>query len=158
MIILLLLIILLLIVLLTRIKIQMFLSINNLDYYYCFNIFIYKILILKIDKKDVKIFGNKNKQKIKNNKKRKNIKSFKIIKNIKFENLFINAKVGLIEIMPTVFAVPVISTLAANICAILKIKKFNYKIIPDFNKLTFQTKMDLQISFRIIDLLIAQFL
>lgn len=57
--------------------------------------------------------------------------------------------------MPTIFAVPIISTIVSNICAFLKVKKLDYKIIPDFNKLTFQSKMELQLSFRIIDLLLA---
>lgn len=155
MIILLLLIILLLILLLIRIRIQIFLSVNDLDYYCCFNIFIYRILILKIDKKDVKNFWNKNKKKIKNNKNGKNIKFLKIMKKIKFENLFLNVKVGLLEIMPTIFVVPIISAIISNICAFLKAKKLDYKIVPAFNELTFKTKMEVQLSFRIIDLLLA---
>ncbi len=155
MIILLLLIILLLIVLFMRIRIQIFLSVNDLEYYYCFNIFIFKMLVVKIDKKDVKSFLNKNKQKIKNNKNKKNIKFLKIIRKINFEKMYINAKVGLIEIMPTIFVVPLLSTLISNICAFLKVKKFDYKIMPSFNELKLQTKMELELSFRIIDLLLA---
>lgn len=153
MIILLLLIILLLIVLFMRIRIQIFLSVNDLEYYYCFNIFIFKMLVAKIDKKDVKSFLNKNKQKIKNNK--KNIKFLKIVRKINFEKMYINVKVGLIEIMPTIFVVPLLSTLISNICAFLKVKKFDYKIMPSFNELKLQTKMELELSFRIIDLLLA---
>ena len=146
------LIVILLIILFAKIKIKIFFTLKNLEYYYCVDIFIYNLRIIKIDKTEIEKYAEKIKKKRKNKKQNK-IKASKIIKKIKIEELNIDLKIGLLGIFPTIFSIPIISTLIATILPLLKTKKdkIKYNIQPVYNELAIQMKLTGTITFRIID-------
>lgn len=134
-----------------KIRIIAFLTLNNLEYDYSFDIMIYQLKLKKINKADVEKFISQNRKKGKKYK-----KTSKIIKKIKFEKLFLDMKIGLIEIMPTVFIIPIISIITSTICTLLNMnsEKTRYTIRPAFNELTVQAKFETEITFRIINLIL----
>ncbi|MBO5179157.1 MAG: hypothetical protein J6B87_02270 [Clostridia bacterium] len=152
MIIFLILILILLIILFAKIKIKIFFTLKNFEYYYCVDIFIYNLRIIKTDKNTIKKYAKKIKPKIKNQNK---IQVSKIIRKIKIEELNIDLKIGLLGISPTIFSIPIISTIIASILPLLKTEKdkIKYSIQPVYNKLAIQMKVTGTISFRIIDVI-----
>ena len=144
----------LLIIIFTKIKIKIFFTLKNFEYYYCVDIIIYNLTIIKIDKNKIEKYAKKIKEKRKNKKQNK-IKASKIMKKIKIEELNINIKIGLLEIFPTVFSIPIISTIIATILPLLKTEKnkIKYNIQPIYNEVAIQTKVTGKLTFRIIDLL-----
>ncbi|MBR4110878.1 MAG: hypothetical protein IKK43_04250 [Clostridia bacterium] len=145
----------LLIILFAKIKIKIFFTIKNFEYYYCVDIFVYDLRIIKIDKSEIEKYAKKIKPKIKNQNK---IQVSKIIRKIKIEELNIDLKIGLLGIFPTTFSIPIISTIIASILPLLKTgkDKIKYSIQPIYNKLALNAKIAGTITFRIIDAVILR--
>lgn len=142
----------LLIILFAKIKIKIFFTLKNFEYYYSIDIFIYNFKIKKLDKTEIEKCIKKIKPKIKN---QNQIKPSKIIKKIKIEELNIDIKIGLLNILPTIFSIPIISTIATTIIPFIKTQKnsVKYRIQPVYNELAFNTKVSGMVSFRIIDII-----
>lgn len=134
----------LLIILFTKIKIKIFFTLKNFEYYYCIEIFIYNFKIKKIDKNEMKKYTKK----IGNNNAIK-------LKKIKIEELNINLKIGLLVTFATIFSIPIISTILATILPLLKTQreKIKYTIQPIYNEMAIQAKAAGTVTFRIIDIM-----
>lgn len=80
-----------------------------------------------------------------------------VIKNLYFEKLVINEKIGLYEIIPTAFSVPILASITCLPLQFLKIDYNNlkYEIIPLYNEFKFEFCIDSIISFRIINVILS---
>lgn len=121
-------------------------------------------IILQSNKKTAKIKSkksNKNRKflnkKTERNIKNKNRKNFKIficiLKCLTFEKLNIFEEIGLLAPDKTAFFLPILSSVTTIPLRFLRVRNFDYKIIPKYNELRFYTKVTTKISFRIIDLI-----
>lgn len=135
-------------ILYAKIKIKVFFTLKNFEYYYCIDIFIYNLKIKKIDKNEMKKYSKKIKNKNK-------IKLEKIIKKIKIEELNIDLKIGLLGTFITIFSIPIISTIIATILSLFKMQKENikYTIQPIYNEMEIEAKATGTVIFRIIDII-----
>lgn len=109
------------------------------------------------DIKQLKIDAEKNSMSIKKTKKMKKKKKFEymicLIKNVTFERLEIYEKFGLLVPDKTALFIPILSNITMLPLHFLKIKFLDYKVIPMYNELKFNVKINAKISFRIIDLI-----
>ena len=112
-----------------------------------------------------KRYGNltlksKNKLKLEDIKKTKKMKKKKkfeymicLLKNVTFERLEIYEKFGLLVPDKTALFLPALSNITMLPLHFLKIKFLDYKVVPAYNELKFNAKIDAKISFRIINLI-----
>ena len=128
-----------------KIKIQAYL--NNLDFNYILStkLFGKEIIINKISNTLLKK-ANKNSRKVNINKLAEHRKFFKI------EKIDINTKLGLIDIFPTIYGIPLISTFYAFLFNYLKISfdenhRFNVRAV--YNKLEISSKLSCILSIKI---------
>lgn len=100
-----------------------------------------------------KFLNKKTERNIKN----KNRKKFKIficiLKCLTFEKLNIFEEIGLLAPDKTAFFLPILSSVTTIPLRFLRVRNFDYKIIPKYNELRFYTKVTTKINFRIINLI-----
>ena len=132
----------------------------------------FKIRIFGIEiKRKGSLVKRKSKFLIKNNQtdkekvKRKNKKKFikeinfndmkEILKYIEIEKLDIKILIGVIFLFPTVLLVPMISMLLENIkkLPLKKFKNFKYEVMPAYDNLKLDIRMDSKIKIRIFDII-----
>lgn len=101
--------------------------------------------------------NNENKAKLKNEilyEKLEKLKISRCILNcLTFENLGIYEEIGLLAPDMTALFLPILSNISMMPLNLLKIKFWNYKIVPRYSELKFKAKVTAKISFRIIDLI-----
>lgn len=172
-----------LMILVSSVKFKIYFSQLGLEYYYKIDIY-YFINICSLDKNDIKkmaknekikkIYENKFKKEGENTKdiikgflKKPSKKAKRIISYINIEKLIINIKIGLIDILPTIFAIPILSTIISFLMKIIlnntDIRKYmnnthcrrknkrNYVfyITPIYNKAYMETKISCIIKIKI---------
>jgi len=106
-----------------------------------------------------KVYHEKNIQSKKNKNQKSDIgKKFRnwFLFNIQYEELMIYEKIGVLNPFLTSMALPIVSTITMVPLNLFRIneKKLQYEIVPDYNNLLFQFRLDTTASFRIIDLFI----
>ncbi len=99
----------------------------------------------------------KNNEKSTKSKKIKKKKKFEymicLLKNVTFERVKIYEKFGLLLPDKTALFLPVLSNITMLPLHFLKIKFLDYKVVPAYNELKFNAKIDAKINFRIINLI-----
>lgn len=111
----------------------------------------------KLKLEDIKKFksdAEKNSMGIKKTKKKKKFEyMICLLKNVTFERLKIYEKFGLLVPDKTALFLPVLSNITMLPLHFLKIKFLDYKVVPAYNELKFNAKIDAKINFRIINLI-----
>ena len=114
----------------------------------------------KLKLEDIKKFksdAEKISMGIKKAKKTKKKKKFEymicLLKNVTFERVKIYEKFGLLVPDKTALFLPVLSNITMLPLHFLKIKFLDYKVVPAYNELKFNAKIDAKINFRIINLI-----
>lgn len=114
----------------------------------------------KLNLEDIKKFksdAEKKSMKIKKTKKMKKKKKIEymicLLKNVTFERLEIYEKFGLLVPDKTALFLPVLSNITMLPLHFLKIKFLDCKVVPAYNELKFNAKIDAKINFRIINLI-----
>lgn len=151
----------LIVILFLKIKLHIFIKVKNTESFIQI-----KSLWINFKRKGKFILKSKeniNKQKSKENKNRKNKSKEKknnkflkwFFKNIRYDEIQIFEKVGSIDVFSTAIALPIVSLITTIPLNTLNVnyKKFNYKIVPDYNNIVFNFLLNTKASFRIIDLL-----
>lgn len=111
----------------------------------------------KLKLEDIKKFksdAEKNSMGIKKAKKKKKFEyMICLLKNVTFERVKIYEKFGLLVPDKTALFLPVLSNITMLPLHFLKIKFLDYKVVPAYNELKFNAKIDAKINFRIINLI-----
>lgn len=142
----------LMVILFSKIKIEVYFSSKNLEFNYTIGIIYFK-KIKSFDKDAVeKYINKKHKTASKQNKKTKfsNVKF--ILRYLNIEKLVIEFYSGFIDIMPTVFSIPIISIIISSIYMYLNInydKKHYFKVKPIYNDLKISSKIHCIVSVKI---------
>lgn len=100
---------------------------------------------------DNKVDAKKKKLKISNKTK------LYFLKKLNYDEIKINEKIGILDPSLTAISVPILSlvtTIPINYYN-LKLKHFNYNIVPDYNNLIFKFELEAKASFRLISLMIG---
>lgn len=106
------------------------------------------------DTKKFKSDAEKNSMGIKKTKKKKKFEyMICLLKNVTFERVKIYEKFGLLVPDKTALFLPVLSNITMLPLHFLKIKFLDYKVVPAYNELKFNAKIDAKINFRIINLI-----
>ena len=106
------------------------------------------------DIKKFKSDAEKNSMGIKKTKKKKKFEyMICLLKNVTFERVKIYEKFGLLVPDKTALFLPVLSNITMLPLHFLKIKFLDYKVVPAYNDLKFNAKIDAKINFRIINLI-----
>lgn len=106
------------------------------------------------DIKKFKSDAEKNSMGIKKTKKKKKFEyMICLLKNVTFERVKIYEKFGLLVPDKTALFLPVLSNITMLPLHFLKIKFLDYKVVPAYNELKFNAKIDAKINFRIINLI-----
>ncbi len=141
----------------SKIKLEIYFSFSNFDYMYSIGL-IYFVKIKTLYKSDIEkyVIHQKRKKKINNSKKKKSklqINEMKtILKYVDFEKLIVEFNSGFISLLPTVFSIPVISTILSSIYTILNIKydeNHVFCVKPVYDKLNISGKIHCIVSMKI---------
>lgn len=138
--------------LISKIKLEIYFAFSNFDYVYSISLIYYK-KIKTFHKNDIKkrmINKSKKLKKNESNEKFKIAKTF--LKYIDFEKLIIEFNIGLINVLPTVFSIPIISTILSSIYTIIDIKydrNHMFYVKPVYNKLNLSGKIHCIASMKI---------
>lgn len=100
------------------------------------------------------IIENKRKKQEKN--KDLDIKKLKLyLKHIEVENLNINLYSGVISLFPTIYSIPIFSTILEYIKTLpfKKLKNYKYEVIPIYDELKLAIEADGIVKIRLVDLL-----
>ena len=78
-----------------------------------------------------------------------------IMKNVELTSFDASLKVGLLFLFPTVFSIPILSTFLECLKKLpfKKIGYYKYVILPEYDKLMFDTNVNIVLKIRVFDLL-----
>lgn len=109
-------------------------------------------------KKNGRVIGKRKKRNNSNGKKKKKISANEIkqiMKNVELTSFDASLKVGLLFLFPTVFSIPILSTFLECLKKLpfKKIGYYKYVILPEYDKLMFDTNVNIVLKIKVFDLL-----
>lgn len=109
-------------------------------------------------KKNGRVIGKRKKRNNSNGKKKKKISANEIkqiMKSVELASFDANLKVGLLFLFPTVFSIPILSTFLEylKMFPFKKIDNYKYVILPEYDKLIFDTNINIVLKIRVFDVL-----
>ena len=109
-------------------------------------------------KKNGRVVGKRKKRNNLNGEKKKKISANEIkqiMKSVELTYFDANLKVGLLFLFPTVFSIPILSTLllCLKMLPFKKIGHYKYVILPEYDRLIFDTNINIVLKMRVFDVL-----
>lgn len=109
-------------------------------------------------KKNGRVVGKRKKRNNLNGEKKKKISANEIkqiMKSVELTYFDANLKVGLLFLFPTVFLIPILSTLleCLKMLPFKKIGHYKYVILPEYDRLIFDTNINIVLKIRVFDVL-----
>ncbi len=133
----------------SKIKLEIFFSSVGLDYHFNVSIIYFK-RVKTFYKKEIQVFLEENK----NKKMKLSLKEVKeILEYLSFETVTVDVQSGLIEVLPTIFSVPIIATFLSVIYSILNVQNPSFSVKPVYNQLHFSSKIHVLFSIKIFNLI-----